>query len=124
MNHVDSWRDAEIMSEAMRIARDPHAVGSARVFAIRHLMALLQPHKQFSFEQLVAGLDSTVTPDRVEYELGCMGALNPGRRAASVTPLPSGFEDRIKALLREISANESEPRAIRNAATCGITAVF
>lgn len=115
---VDGWRDAVVMQAALEVARDASAAAPARVFAIRHLLVLLRPSAQFTYDNLVR---SVVIPDDTSSArsvTSCASGYASGVVDAHGTPLPSDYAAQLTQALSQIKAAPSGPTSVRNAASC------
>ena len=84
------------------LATDSAATPQVRVFAVRHLILLLQPNFLLTYAGLTRKADTTVTAQLVTWqEVGCvaqMGVSAP-HRSLKGAPLPADYEARIRATL-------------------------
>jgi hypothetical protein len=119
MNQVDNWRDASILEAVTRLALNPTASPQARVFAVRHLILLLEPYYMFSYSGMTTGIDTIVRIDGlVEWPLGgCTKQMTTAPRTSiNGEPLPADYETRIRATLSALANSPSVPEPVRNAA--------
>lgn len=115
---ADNWRDADLMRAAVTLATDRTASAEARVFAVRHLIGLLNGSHRYSFDGLTTGNDSTVTPEMVVYNWGCSWAGGSAHWNVTATPLASGYKGEIVAVLSALAKDAQQPKIVRNAARC------
>lgn len=114
---ADRWRDAEIMNAAMQLSRDAGAAVPARVFAVRHLLKIVQPGSAYSYSALAAGMvpstagNGAVTPP-------CRHGFSSDNGGIVGTPLPSDFASQIAIALSQLAGDASVPAPVRNAAEC------
>lgn len=120
MDRVDDWRDASIFDAALAMATNASATPQARVYAVRHLIALLIPQRHFLYDGLAKGLDSVRAPDGgLRFNLACQSIVTAEHSGTlSGDPLPPGYEARIRATLRSIADSPSTPAPVRNASRC------
>lgn len=118
-SEVDRWRDAHIMSSAISIAQDATASGPARVYAIRHLIRLVQPGSEFTFDSLTSGEIVTETPDLTIITPACRQGLSSFHAISGGTPLPADYETTVKGILTQLAGDATAPAQVRNAAFCG-----
>jgi hypothetical protein len=124
MTVADGWRDARVMTAAVEVAEDRTATVPSRLFAIRHLLALLKPYHVYEVRELARGADSSFDArTRIwTYTVGCeRGIASAPKGANEGTPLPANARGIIRASLARIEADTESPREIRNAARCGRT---
>jgi hypothetical protein len=116
----DNWRDATILTVVTRLANDRTATPQARVFAVRHLIGLLQPRIVFSYADLTQGADTTITADGTTYySFGCAAQMvSHGGGSLAGAPLPPDAEARIRATLHALAEDPAVPKPVRNAAQC------
>ena len=107
---IDWWRDATIMNAAMELARDPGASVPARVFAMSHLLSLKNPGFIYGYDAMLEGPTSHHVP--------CVRGSVSYPRTLVGQPLPSDFVTQIEVVFRQIVADDSAPREVRNAAAC------
>ena len=119
MSRLDGWRDASIADEAVRMAADANVASITRVYAIRHLVAILRPRYLITYESLVAPTDSVVTRELVTYNGGCRGSVV-ALANFSVTPLQAEHERRIRRTLLQLAENVTTGADVRNAARCAL----
>jgi hypothetical protein len=118
MMGVDNWRDASLLDAALEMATDGSATPEARVFAVRHLIALVAPHYFFTYDGIVRS-DTLRTAEYVEFKRGCayqITAEQSGNLRGS--PLPADYEPRIRTTLKSLAESPSAPTPVRNAARC------
>ena len=122
MTVADGWRDADIMKAAVDVAEDRTATMPSRLFAVKHLLALLHPYRVYEVWGLVQSVDSSYDAhSRLwTYSVGCQrGIASAPKGATKGAPLPANAKDIIRAALARIEADTESPREIRNAARCG-----
>ena len=115
---ADNWRDADLMRAAVALASDGTASAETRVFAIRHLIGLLNGSHRYSFDGLTASSDSTVTPEMVTYTVGCRWASGSAHWNVTATPLSATYNAEILAVLSALAKDAQQPKIVRNAARC------
>lgn len=119
MAYADVWRDARVMHTAMEIAESDSSSVPARIFAIRHLLTILNPHRRYQYAGMVRGIDSSSsTPDLVIYRPSCRPAYVSEARQVNGENLPADHAARIRAILQRLRADTTVPNPIRNAALC------
>jgi hypothetical protein len=119
MGQVDSWRDASVLEAATRLAMNGAASPQARVFAVRHLIQLIQPNYVYTFEGLTRKADTTTTAEYTVYTSACAAQITPPRERAAVgAPLPQGYEAEIRSTLSSLANSSSTPDPVRIAARC------
>ena len=117
-HQLNAWRDADVLQAAITVAEDASATVPARVFAVRHLLILLQPYIRYSYESLVAGPGPTANPDgTVTLRARCAVAVASHRADRTSTPPPPDYVMRIRAVLRAIATGNG-PQEVRMAAAC------
>ena len=117
---VDLWRDAEVMEAAITLARDASAATPSRVFAIRHLLGLIDRRAEFDYESLIMGTRIVTGASIAQYiSGGCRFAMGSELADVSGTLLPSEFRTRLRAVLRQLSEDATSAVAVPNAADCG-----
>jgi hypothetical protein len=120
MGAADNWRDASIYNAATQLANQSTATVQARVFAIRHLIGLLQRNTRFSYGAMVATADTTLPNGTRRVSMGCQGYMISEPSGTVVgAPLPSGVETQIRSTLASLAAGHlSAPKQVRAAAAC------
>lgn len=120
MGQVDNWRDASIYNAVLQLANNSSATAQSRVYAIRHLIVLLQPNFRYTYGGLVAAADTTTGPDgSLTFAGGCQGSISAeGRGSVIGAALPAGFEAQIRSTLSALAASHSAPKQVRAAASC------
>ena len=120
MNAADNWGDAAVYDAASHLALNSSATPQARVFAIRHLIGLVQRYTKYGYGGLIVGADTTVLADgTLQVSAGCDAGFVSGRAGSIVaTPLPSDVADQIRATLASLVASQSAPKQVRAAAAC------
>lgn len=123
MGAADNWRDASIFSAATQLANKTSATAQSRVYAIRHLITLLQPLHRFTYADLAANNTPTTGSDgSQEWPGGCRGYMGSEPRGSLTgTPLPASYASQIRATLTALSTSQTAPVAVRNAARCLLT---
>ena len=115
MGAADNWRDASIFNAAMQLANNASATPEARVYAIRHLLTLLQPYHRWTYAGLAESPDSTAT----QGGGGCYGYMGSEPRGSIAgSPLPSTYESQIREALSTLANDLAAPQAVRAAARC------
>ena len=119
MNVADSWRDSAVYSSALRVLADDGASPEARVYAIRHLLALTQPNMSYTYRGLVMG-DSIGLAVRRTGTLGwaCGGVMVTGRTRRFGSALPADYVAKSVSALDAVKSDPSAPVSVRNAAGC------
>lgn len=115
---VDSWRDAVVMKAALDVTNDAGASVPARVYALRHLIQLVNPGQYFGYGNLIVGDVPGQGANSNTITRGCHRMLASGRADVSATPLVSDYEQRIRAVATNLAGSSSAPVALRNAAAC------
>lgn len=119
MSAADNWGDAVVYSAAAHLAMNSSATPQARVFAIRHLIGLVQRRSSFDYGGLIAGADTTVLADGTRQFSGCEGGfVSEPAGSISATPLPSDVADQIRATLASLVTSQAAPKQVRAAAAC------
>jgi hypothetical protein len=120
MTQVDNWRDASIFDAVTALATDSAATPQARVFAVRHLILLVQPNFLLTYAGLTRKADTTVTPDLVTWqEVGCViQMISAPHGSIRGSPLPADYETRLRETLASLVSSPSVPLAVRYAAGC------
>lgn len=119
MAQVDNWRDATVFQAALRLATNSAASPQVRVFAVRHLIVILQPNMLFTYAGLTKGSDTTRTPEAVMWTVGCPAQMvSHGHGMIRGAPLPTDYETRIRSTLKSLSESSSTPMPVRSAAKC------
>ena len=117
---VDLWRDAQVMDAAIALARDPSAATPSRVFAIRHILGLLNRRAEFDYAGLLEGVRVVTEASGAQYVTGgCRFAMGSEVADLSGTALPADFRTRLRAVLLQLSGDTGVTSAVRNAAACG-----
>jgi hypothetical protein len=121
MSAADNWGDASVYNAAKSLAVNSGATPQARVFAIRHLIGLVQRHTRFDYGGLVVGADTTTLADGTRrFSDGCEAGYVSERAGSIVaTPLPPHVEDEIRTTLASLAGAQSAPKQVRAAAACG-----
>jgi len=90
------------------------------MFAIRHLIVLVQRYRAFDYGGLVVGADTTVLADGTRlFKFGCEGGFVSEPAGSLVaTPLPSNVADQVRTTLAALVASQSAPKQVRAAAAC------
>jgi hypothetical protein len=126
MSHVDNWRDASILAAATQLAKNANATVQSRVFAIRHLILLLQPIYGISYAALVSARDSATAPDGSKswFGGGCpAGVASEPRGTVAGAALPVGWEAQIRTTLSTLANSAAAPKPVRTAASCELPGV-
>ncbi|HEX6049433.1 MAG TPA: hypothetical protein VFZ21_09190, partial [Gemmatimonadaceae bacterium] len=119
MSAADNWGDASVYNAAAHLANNTSATPQARVFAIRHLIGLVNRYTRFGYGGLVAAADTTLADGTRMVSTGCEGGFTSAPSGTIVaTPLPSNAADQIRATLAGLVANQSAPKQVRAAAAC------
>ena len=120
MSAADNWGDASVYDAATRLAVNSSATPQARVFAIRHLIGLVERHQAFDYGGLVVGADTTVLADgTIQFTVGCGGGyVSEPAHTLVATPLPSNAADQIRVTLASLVASRAAPKQVRAAAAC------
>lgn len=119
MRQVDDWRDASVFEAAMALAVNGAATPQARVFAVRHLLQLAQPTYVYTYEGLTRKADTTRTAELVVYTSACAAQIAPPMKDPAVgSPLPAGYDARIRSTLAALATSAATPEPVRNAARC------
>jgi hypothetical protein len=121
MLQLDSWRDAAVLQAAITVAMNSGANGTARVFAVRHLLILSSPYTRYVYAGLIAGETTRIASDGMSVSTYGCGTMVGSERGNSVgTPLPADYESRIRETLAALIASPSTPVIVKNAARCGM----
>ena len=120
MSQLDNWTDAYVFDAVVGLATDTTATAQARVFAVRHLMYVLQPILLYTYAGLTRKADTTQTPDMMTWqEVGCTGNLiSAPHGAIRGVPLPVDYQQRIRATLSSLATSSTTPIVVRYAAKC------
>lgn len=120
MTQVDNWRDEAVFEAAMKIATNPMASAQARVFAVRHLILLVQPNLLLTYAGMTKKADTTETPTMVIWqETGCVAQMiSPPRGELAGSPLPADFETRVRSALATLARAPETPEVVRRASRC------
>jgi hypothetical protein len=120
MNAADNWADAAVYNAASHLAVNSSATPQARVYAIRHLIGLVNKYTRFGYGGLVAAADTTLADGTRQITEGCeSGFVSEPAGSIVATPLPSNVADEIRATLASLVASQSAPKQVRAAAACG-----
>jgi hypothetical protein len=117
---ADNWRDGAIMNAALSLAGNPNASVQARVFAVRHLVTLVDVNVKFLYGDISATPPVTVSAvdSLTLYSRPCLAAHGDHAPGNSATPLPANYVAVIKAAMATISSASGTPAPVRNAAAC------
>lgn len=120
MTQADNWRDASIFNAMMQLATNNAATPQARVFAIRHLIVLLQPTDLYTYAGLTRKADTTTASGMTVWQpVGCYGQITSAPRGAlRGAPLPANYESRIRSTLTSLANSSTTPEPVRYAAIC------
>lgn len=120
MTQVDNWRDQAILNAALELATDAAATVQARVFAVRHLMLLLEPNFLLTYEGLGRKADTTVTRDMVVWQpAGCTAQMVSAPHGSfKGAPLAADYKERIGEAFRSLLNSSTTPAPVRKAANC------
>ena len=120
MTQVDNWRDQTIFESALALANNDAATVQARVFAVRHLMLLLEPQLLLTYDGLVRKADTTETRDMVVWQrVGCTAQMvSAPHGSLKGAPLPADYKARIADTFRSLFGDSKAPAPLRNAANC------
>ena len=119
MTAADSWRDESVYSAASHLAVNTSATAQSRVYAIRHLIGLVETRTRYDYGGLVAGTDTTIADGTREVSVACAGAGgSEPYGSVVVTPLPSDVANQIRTTLASLVASPSAPKQVRAAAAC------
>lgn len=103
-------RDAGLYQAAYEVAGSSGATAEARVFAIRTLLYTLNPFLRFTHAEL-SGVGA-------ERNCGGHSAAVHDLRHWTGSPLPRGYDDRIRELGRRLAQDPATPPAVKGAAFC------
>lgn len=120
MDAADAWRDAGILAASTQLANNESAKVQARVYAIRHLMTLVQPLCRAGYAGLVVAADTTALPDGSQsWTFGCQTHMvSEPLGYLDGTVLPATYKDQIRATLTALAGSPSTPKQVRAAASC------
>jgi hypothetical protein len=120
MTQVDNWRDASIFDAMTELAMNNAASPQARVFAVRHLILLLQPNLLLTYAGMTRKADTTVLNGMATWqESGCVAQMTSVRRGFSKgSPLPPDYQARIRATLKALGSSPTVPEPVRFASRC------
>jgi hypothetical protein len=120
MTQVDNWRDDVVLSAVLELATDDAATVQARVFAVRHLMLLLEPNLLLTYDGLIRKADTTVTRDMVTWQAaGCTAQMVSAPHGSfKGAPLAPDYKERISETFRSLLNSSTTPAPVRNAANC------
>jgi hypothetical protein len=121
MTQVDNWRDASIFDAVTALATSSAATPQARVFAVRHLILLVQPNFLLTYGGLTSKPDTTVEPGLVMVQQGggCAAQMiSAPHGSIRGSPLPADYEARIRATLASLASSPAVPVAVRYASRC------
>ncbi|HEX5437940.1 MAG TPA: hypothetical protein VFW98_12320 [Gemmatimonadaceae bacterium] len=106
--------DRAIFQEVLGVAGDGAASVPARILSFGTLLMYESPSYYTSYDELVGAS----SPDA-----GCRLISRPPHPVLVGTPLPADYLAQSRALAQRVAADESEPRSLRNAASCVVEGI-
>jgi len=122
MTQVDNWTDASVFQAVTELAMDSTATQQVRVFAVRHLIYLLEPLMLYNYAGLTRKADTTVTAEMSTWQdVGCVGAMRSAPYGSfKGAPLPVDYKRRIRATAASLVSSPTVPMRVRYAALCAL----
>jgi hypothetical protein len=112
-----NFLDTAVVSAAMNVAADPSASVPARIYALRTMWVLRTGKYWIGFDRMMPTAAATIARPAA--------LCADGLQVTDATPYwiygaqpPSGFGAALVALARQLVADQSQPVAVRSAATC------
>ncbi|MBC8086735.1 MAG: hypothetical protein H7Z40_05680 [Phycisphaerae bacterium] len=119
MRQVDNWRDSTIMVAVTNLALNAAASPQARVFAVRHLVTLVEPFRNFSYLGLTMGdVSRTEADGSVITTTGCRASMGSEKADLTGAPLPANYAVQIRNTIATLVTAPATPTLVRNAARC------